>query len=58
MTVHIDEMTTTVETTPAPAVAAAPGTREDTPAARERGRRLTERAARIVRRTHAEGYDD
>jgi len=58
MTVHIDEMTTDVETAPAATPATAAGGREDTVAGRERARRAAERAARIARRTHAEGYDD
>jgi hypothetical protein len=60
MTVHVEQMNTDIETisAPPPASTAATGARDDTPAARERARRSAERAARIVRRTHAEGYDD
>jgi hypothetical protein len=58
MTVHVEQMNTDIETISAPQPAPTSGAREDTPAARERARRGAERAARIVRRTQAEGYDD
>ena len=59
MTVHIDEMTTSVEAVAAAApMPASDGASENTPGQRERARRAAERAARTVSRTRSEGYDD
>jgi hypothetical protein len=58
MTVHVDEMTTSVETYPdAPGPHADSGGSE-TPAEQERASRAAERTMQIARRTHAEGFDD
>ena len=58
MTVHVDEMTTSVEMLPEaqPAGGAAGGT--STPAERERRSRAARHAHEIACRTRAEGYDD
>ena len=58
MTVHVDEMITSVETQPEPQPTGAPGSGEPTPAELERRTRAAERARRIAWRTRAEGYDD
>lgn len=58
MTVHIHEMTTTVDAVATTAPAAAGQPQPDSAADRERARRAADRAARIRRRTHAEGFDD
>jgi hypothetical protein len=58
MTIQIDELTTSVDVVATPAAAAAAQQRGDSLAERERARCAAERAARIARRTQAEGYDD
>jgi hypothetical protein len=58
MTVHVDEMTTSVETQPEAQPSGAPASGEPTPAELERRARAAERANQIAWRTHAEGYDD
>jgi hypothetical protein len=58
MSVHVDEMTTTVETLPeAQPPGASPGG-TTTPAELERRARAARHAHEIANRTRAEGYDD
>ncbi len=58
MSIHIDELTTSVDVVTAPAATAGASQAADSLAQRERARRAAERAARLVKRTQAEGYDD
>jgi hypothetical protein len=58
MTVHVDEMTTSVETYPDARETHAASGGSETPAEQERASRAAEREMQIARRTRAEGFDD
>ena len=58
MSIQIDELSTSVDVVSAPAAAAASQQPTNSLAERERARQAAERAARVIRRTRAEGYDD
>ena len=57
MTVHVDEMTTSVETYP-DAQEPHGNAGDETPAEQERRNRAAERAMQLACRTRAEGFDD
>lgn len=58
MTVHVDEMTTSVETQPEAQPSGGAASGDPTSAELERRARAAERANQIARRTRAEGFDD
>jgi hypothetical protein len=58
MSVHVEEMTTSVETAAAAVSHSTETGASASPGQRERARRAAERAARLANRTRSEGYDD